>query len=249
MKSRKINIMKTTPEFTEAEIQDMMDFKQVLALTDTERRRSKKIIRRIVTVALVTGLVSGGFFVYQQYSLPEPGAQSRIPDPLSSAADTAQLSISPSAIVPPDTTKQSINTGHTTETDIKKPAKKQPAGAKQKETTSKIRVDSATSVFLPAEPVDGYTVLYTYFTNELRYPQEAIKDSIQGVVSVSFVINAKGKPEQVSTDHSLGEAFDREAIRVIENMPAWKPAQLDGLPVRSKVSVPITFSVKTLRQK
>jgi TonB family protein len=228
--------MKTTPEFTDAEIHDVMDFKQVLALTEVAHRRRMKVFRRIVTAVLITGMVGGGFFVYQRYTLSESSAPFQTPastDPLSS--------------VPLDTAQQAAI--HDQVVDSKKPAQKPTMAKREKETTPRIRVDSVKSVFLPAVPTDGYPALYDYFAKELRYPQQSIKDSIQGVIFVSFVINPRGTPEHIETDHLLGEAFEREAIRLIEHMPAWKPALLDGSPVSSKISVPITFTVKTLRQQ
>lgn len=226
--------MKTTPEFSDAEIQDVMDFRQVLALTEAAHQRRKKLTGRILTAVLITLVVGGGVLVYQHYEPSQSGTTSQTP-----------ASADPSAPTPMDTTRQSISLERAV--DTKKPGQNPRAAAKKTEATAGIRVDSAKSAFVPAEPAAGYPALYDYFAKELNYPQQSIKDSVQGVILVSFVINAEGKPEQVSTDHLLGEAFEREAIRLIEQMPAWKPALLDGSPVSSKVSVPITFSVKTIK--
>ena len=244
--------MKTTPEFTDAEIQAMMDFGQVLSIADQARRRSRKIVRRIASTVLITAIVGGSLLVYKQYSSLEPGNISQPSVENNSSIGTPQKS-TPNESVPPsrvavDSTRQSANPKLETG-PRKKPAQQPLAVDKKEEAKSTIRIDSARSAFVPAEPVAGYDALYEYFAKELRYPKEAIKDSIQGVIFVSFVINVEGKPEQVATDHALGEAFHAEAVRVIEQMPVWKPAQLDGSPVRSKVSVPITFSVKTARQQ
>lgn len=100
------------------------------------------------------------------------------------------------------------------------------------------------TVYVQAEPVDGYEVLYAYFAKEIIYPQEAVKDSIQGVLTVTFLINRQGKPEKIKTSGSLGKAFEAEAIRLIENMPLWKPATLNGQPVTSKLSIPLTFQLQ-----
>lgn len=106
----------------------------------------------------------------------------------------------------------------------------------------------AESEYIQAEPINGYDALYEYFNKNLVYPHEAVKDSIQGIQTVSFVINADGKPEQIQIGKPLGEAFDREARRLIENMPEWKPATLNGKPVPSKISVPLTFSVQSVEK-
>jgi TonB family protein len=253
VKSRKINIMKTTPELTDAEIHEMMDFNQVIALAEAARVRSKRIIGRVVATVLITALV-GAFFLYNRTSSSDPVGDPSAPfkDPGGTAKSVSPDSMPPAVTVPSDTARQ--RTSLRTEVAKSKPEKplteenKKPVGKVKEEATS-VRSDSAKSVFLPAEPADGYQALYDYFRKQLRYPEQAIKDSIQGITTVTFIINTQGKPEHVTTDHALGQAFDDEAIRLIENMPAWKPAQLDGSPVKSKLSVPITFTIKTSRQQ
>ena len=101
--------------------------------------------------------------------------------------------------------------------------------------------------YFQAEPLMGYPDLYEYFNANLIYPVEALKDSIQGVQTVSFVINTKGKPEQIQVIKSLGQPFEKECRRLIENMPEWKPAILDGKPVDSKISIPLTFQIQKLK--
>jgi TonB family protein len=100
-------------------------------------------------------------------------------------------------------------------------------------------------VYLEAEPLLGYPHLYNYLNTNLQYPHEAVKDSIQGVESVSFIINKEGQPTKIEILNTLGAPFDKEVLRLLEKMPAWKPATLNGRPVLSKVSVPFTFKVKT----
>jgi TonB family protein len=78
---------------------------------------------------------------------------------------------------------------------------------------------------------------------------EALKDSIEGIVSVSFVIDKNGKPDQVKVLNSLGSAFDTEALRVISGMPQWKPAMINGKPVAARISMALTFQItRTTRQ-
>jgi TonB family protein len=95
--------------------------------------------------------------------------------------------------------------------------------------------------------VQGYDHLYKYFTDNLRYPPEALKDSIQGVLTVSFTINSQGLPERISVTNSFGDAFEKEATRLIEGMPDWKPAMLDGAPVKSKITLPLTFRYRRIK--
>ena len=107
--------------------------------------------------------------------------------------------------------------------------------------------ETAESGYIQAEPVQGYAELYEYFNANLVYPVEALKYSIQGVHTISFVINTQGMPEQIEIVKSLGPSFEKECKRLIENMPAWKPARLNGKPVPSKISLPLTFQIQKIK--
>lgn len=102
-------------------------------------------------------------------------------------------------------------------------------------------------VYIQAAPREGYTHLYTYFSEHLVYPPQAIKDSISGVETISFTIDELGKPSAMVITKSLGAAFDAEALRLISNMPAWQPATLNGKAVASQLSLPLTFQVKRIK--
>lgn len=114
----------------------------------------------------------------------------------------------------------------------------------QKEEVPTSPLSKPNPVYVQAEPIAGYEALYAYFQKELRYPQEAMKDSVQGILTVTFVINTLGVPEQISTSGLPGEAFDAEGIRLIKGMPLWKPATLNGEPVLSKLTLPLTFQLQ-----
>ncbi len=105
------------------------------------------------------------------------------------------------------------------------------------------------STYIQAEPVDGYAALYTFLNTNLQYPIESVKDSIQGVQTISFIINVEGKPESIQFKESLGVPFEVESTRLIESMPPWKPATLNGKPVASKLVLPITFQIQTVKAK
>ena len=175
----------------------------------------EKIVRGIVTTVLILGLVGGGLFLYNQSTSTDPATDS-IAQSQSPVNNVPPAATPPSTTVPLDTTRQPAAPPRT-EVAKKNPAQKPPTEQKipaeetKKESTSSVRTDSVKSAFVPAEPIDGYPALYDYFSKELRYPEDALKDSIQGVTSVTFIINAQGKPEHVSTDRALPEAFDKEA--------------------------------------
>lgn len=122
------------------------------------------------------------------------------------------------------------------------PSKSVPVHKPEQKDTAAVD-KKALSQFTEAAPVDGYPALYAYFDRELKYPT-TVKDSAQGIVSVSFAINEKGKPDRIKIENSLGAPFDAECKRVIENMPLWNPATINGKPVTVRMSIPLTFKIK-----
>lgn len=115
---------------------------------------------------------------------------------------------------------------------------------KASSASSPATAPDVTDVYVQAEPGEGYAHLYAYFKENLKYPVQAIRDSVEGIETVSFTIDERGKPVRINITHSLGEPFDEEAVRLIQNMPDWKPATLNGRPVASQLSVPLTFQLR-----
>jgi TonB family protein len=79
--------------------------------------------------------------------------------------------------------------------------------------------------------------------HNVKYPREARKKYIQGMVLISFVVEEDGKLVDIKVLKSLGEDIDNEAVKVISQCPAWKPGYVDGKPVRVAYSVPINFTL------
>ncbi len=125
------------------------------------------------------------------------------------------------------------------------PIKRQLSKPKSVETETEKRI---ADIYLEPEPVLGYPHLYEYFNTNLRYPQEALKDSVQGISTITLIISPNGKPDQLKITQSLGKAFDSEALRLIAGMPDWKAATLNGRPVASKISLPLTFKIEVLKK-
>jgi protein TonB len=83
-----------------------------------------------------------------------------------------------------------------------------------------------------------------YLQNSLNYPQEAVRNKIQGTVFVQFVVNRDGKIVDVKVVRGVHSLLDNEAIRVVKNMPAWIPAEQQGKKVRSQFTLPVTFTLR-----
>jgi periplasmic protein TonB len=90
----------------------------------------------------------------------------------------------------------------------------------------------------------GNNALSAYIQTNMVYPQQAIDDSKEGTVKVSFVVDEKGNIiDPVVTGNKLGDGIDQEAINVIRRMPKWKPGTVKGKNVKTRLDVPIVFQV------
>lgn len=97
----------------------------------------------------------------------------------------------------------------------------------------------------PAYP-GGMPKFYEYLKKELKYPEVAKKNKIQGKVLLSFVIEKNGSLTDIVVIRGLSPETDREAVRVLKNSAKWAPAEKDGEPVRVKYSININFDLSKI---
>ena len=91
----------------------------------------------------------------------------------------------------------------------------------------------------------GQQAMMQFLGENIIYPPEAQKYGIQGRVICQFVVNKDGSIGDVNVIRSSGDAsLDKEAIRVIQTMPRWKPGMQRGKPVRVKYTVPLNFRLQ-----
>lgn len=89
----------------------------------------------------------------------------------------------------------------------------------------------------------GIAELMRYLGKNIRYPSEAYKNNIYGKVVVAFVIGRDGKVKDITTTSPrIGYGLEEEAVRVIANMPLWKPGIQDGRVVAVRYSLPVNFN-------
>ena len=87
----------------------------------------------------------------------------------------------------------------------------------------------------------GLTALMNYLRTNTRYPAAAQKAGIEGRVIVSFIVEPNGSVSNVEIVRSVDTDLDQEALRVVRQMPKWKPGKHDGSTVRFKYHLPIKF--------
>lgn len=89
----------------------------------------------------------------------------------------------------------------------------------------------------------GDKALLKYIAEHVVYPEIAKENDIQGTVYVKFVINEKGKVTNVGLLRGVDPLLDKEAIKVIESLPDWKPGKQSGKNVKVSMQVPIKFQL------
>lgn len=91
---------------------------------------------------------------------------------------------------------------------------------------------------------DPRTFLEKWVYQYLKYPDDAVRDGIQGKVMVDFIIEKDGKVADVRVVKGVSEELDAEALRVVKASPKWKPGRVNGNKVRSSLTIPVEFRLE-----
>lgn len=87
----------------------------------------------------------------------------------------------------------------------------------------------------------GDTQLMRFINREREYPKEAYERGIQGRVTCSFVVNTDGTVSHISVLRGVSPDLNKEAIRVLSQMPEWTPGKLNGQAVPTRVVWSVPF--------
>ncbi|MGX5817496.1 TonB family protein [Chitinophaga lutea] len=107
-----------------------------------------------------------------------------------------------------------------------------------------------TFVEIPPSFPGGEAELAKYLSTNIRYPKEAVDKNLSGTVFVSFIVSAKGKIDSVRTvGTKKGGGLEEEAIRVVKEMPDWRPGKQNGRQVAVMFNLPIRFTLAKPEKK
>ena len=98
---------------------------------------------------------------------------------------------------------------------------------------------------VPAEFPGGNAAMMQWLKDNMRYPQVALEEGIQGRVIVRFVVEKDGSRSNIEIMSSADPCLNNEAIRLIQTMPKWTPAYQNGQPVRYRFTLPIMFRLNS----
>lgn len=109
-------------------------------------------------------------------------------------------------------------------------------------------VDEETKIFTVVEQMPMYPggdgALMGYLRDNIHYPTVAAENGVQGRVVVGFVVERDGSITDVKILRGVDPSLDREAMRVVKNMPKWTPGKQNGSAVRVKYQVPVSFRLQ-----
>lgn len=117
------------------------------------------------------------------------------------------------------------------------PADKPPASIPENKTFTSVED-------MPQPPFD----VMKYLRENIRYPEEAKKQSIQGRAVLQFVVDRDGSITDINLMRDIGGGCGEEAVRVVKTMPKWKPGRQAGQPVRVYYTLPVSFRLQDTEQ-
>lgn len=95
--------------------------------------------------------------------------------------------------------------------------------------------------------IGGDSALIDYIRKNLVYPKSAKKNNIEGVVYVSFFVDTLGNACNVAVFRGIDPSLDSAAVKVIELLPKWIPAKINGRDTMFRMSIPVKFDLNNNR--
>ena len=89
----------------------------------------------------------------------------------------------------------------------------------------------------------GAAKLYEYLGKNIKYPEMAKENGIQGKVFVKFTVMSDGKIKNVEVVRGVHKTLDNEALKVVKEMPKWTPGKQRGKAVNCNFTIPIKFKI------
>ena len=87
----------------------------------------------------------------------------------------------------------------------------------------------------------GEQACFKWLSDNIKYPEDCLKEKVEGRVIVGFVVEKDGSITDVKTWKSPHPSLSKEAERVVKAMPKWQPARFNGEVIRSRFMLPMIF--------
>jgi len=89
----------------------------------------------------------------------------------------------------------------------------------------------------------GIEALKQLLVDNVKYPEQAKKDKIEGKVFVSFIVDENGDVQNFKVERGVNPELDAEALRVVKLMKKWTPGKDAGKAVKVAFTIPIQFAL------
>ena len=89
----------------------------------------------------------------------------------------------------------------------------------------------------------GDEACIAWLKEHINYPKDCLKNKIEGRVQVSFIVEIDGSLDSIKVRKSPHPSLSKEVIRVVKEMPKWKPAKWMNNFRRSLFMLPVTFNL------
>lgn len=89
----------------------------------------------------------------------------------------------------------------------------------------------------------GAEALQKYLSSNMKYPQTAIDNGIEGIVDVAFIVKTDGSIGSIKIVRMVDPDLESEAIRLVKGMPAWTPADKNGQPIDAQTQIEVNFQL------
>lgn len=94
----------------------------------------------------------------------------------------------------------------------------------------------------------GEAALLQFISRNLKYPEIAMEQELQGTVVLRFKVNVDGLVSDIKIEKSLSRECDQAAAAVVRKLPRFIPAKKDGRPVAVWFRLPLRFRVESTKQ-
>ncbi len=103
-----------------------------------------------------------------------------------------------------------------------------------------------TVVEVNPEFLGGEGEMLKFLQSKIKYPQMEKENNISGTVYLTFVVEPDGSISDVKPLRGVrgGPGLEQEALRVVKNMPNWKPGKMGGKSVRVQFNLPVRFALQ-----
>ena len=90
----------------------------------------------------------------------------------------------------------------------------------------------------------GIPALMDFLNENIKYPEQAEREGIEGRVVAGFIVERDGSVSNIEILKSVHPLLDAEVVRVMSLMPNWIPGKQHGIPIRVRYSMPVTFRLQ-----